>query len=213
MPPVTTDARPFEPGTTGWTADDLDDPRIEACWVRGRYEIVEGVLTKMPPAYFVGGESLFKLMKVVDTHLSAVGRPAAFSTEVEIIIDRSRVLRADAALLTPADEARQVEAVIAAGRKDPDRTRLLIPPTLVIESVSPGHESHDRQTKKRWYAEFGVPNYWVLDAFGRTLECYGLEGGAYGLGAKGEESETLQVTALGGLAIPLAKLWKVPPRS
>lgn len=37
--------KPFEPGTTGWTAADLDDPRIEREWFRGRYEIVEGVLT------------------------------------------------------------------------------------------------------------------------------------------------------------------------
>ena len=39
----------FVAGTLGWTADDLDDPRIERLWDQGRYEIVEGVLTQMPP--------------------------------------------------------------------------------------------------------------------------------------------------------------------
>ena len=74
-------------------------------------------------------------MKIVDAHLLNSKQPAAFSMEVEIIIDATRVLRADAALLTPADEARQVQAVKAAGRTDPDRTRILVPPTLIIESV------------------------------------------------------------------------------
>lgn len=27
-----TSSRPFQPGTTGWSADDLDDPAIERRW-------------------------------------------------------------------------------------------------------------------------------------------------------------------------------------
>jgi hypothetical protein len=49
MTPPALVARPFLPGTTGWTASDLDDPAIERGWIRGSYEIVEGVLTTMPP--------------------------------------------------------------------------------------------------------------------------------------------------------------------
>jgi hypothetical protein len=40
----------FEPGTTGWSIDYLDDPEFEPRWCEGRYEISDGVLTKMPPA-------------------------------------------------------------------------------------------------------------------------------------------------------------------
>ena len=58
-----TSSKPFEPGTTGWTASDLDDPAIEREWFRGRYEIVEGVLTKMPPAYFTGGDEPYEKLK------------------------------------------------------------------------------------------------------------------------------------------------------
>jgi len=48
--------RKFEVGTTGWTADDLDDERIERHWESGRYEIVEGVLNEdeIHPALFHG---------------------------------------------------------------------------------------------------------------------------------------------------------------
>ncbi|HZL38562.1 MAG TPA: hypothetical protein VFC78_24855 [Tepidisphaeraceae bacterium] len=57
MPLAPTTSRPFIPGTTGWTADDLDDPQIERQWEDGAYEIIEGVLTLMPAAYFAGSNA------------------------------------------------------------------------------------------------------------------------------------------------------------
>src|SRR2546421_10426450 len=102
-------SKPFEPGTTGWTASDLDDPAIGGEWFRGRYEIVEGVLTKMPPAYFTGGESLFKLMVRVNRHCEAHGPAGSFATEVDIVIDEPRVAVSDAVFLTPEQRTRQDE--------------------------------------------------------------------------------------------------------
>jgi Uma2 family endonuclease len=201
-------SRPFEPGTTGWTARDLDDPAIEREWFKGRYEIVEGVLTKMPPAYFSGGESLFKLMLSLQNHFSANGPPGSFSFEVDIIIDDARVAVADAVFLTDAERMRQTEASQRAGRSDPDRTRILVPPTMVIESVSPGHELHDRRTKRRWYAEFGVPNYWILDAYQPSLECLRLEGATYQTLYAGTGGVTFEVAPFGGLTIQPSDIWR-----
>src|SRR5579862_2711709 len=152
MSSTLTEPRPFEPGTTGWTASDLDDPQIERMWFAGHYEIVEGVLAKMPPAYFVGGEALYRLMYFVTTHIGL--KAGSFSTEVDIVVDEHRVARADAVFLTPDSKKRQTQAALDAGRLDPTRTRILIPPTLIIECISPGHEQHDERTKRRWYAEF-----------------------------------------------------------
>jgi Uma2 family endonuclease len=209
MVSAVTSERVFEPGTTGWTAHDLDDPRIERQWLSGRYEIVEGVLATMPPAYFLGGRALFELMVIVRNHLAGRGTPAEFSTEVEIIIDDTRVARCDAALLTPQDEEAQIAASKAAGRQDPDRTRILVPPTLIIESVSPGHELHDERTKMRWYAEIGVPNYWIVDAFARTLRCFVLDQSAYLLDVSGSGETEIRPSCFAGLIIPLSQLWKL----
>lgn len=200
-------SRPFEVGTTGWTADDLDDPEIEAQWFDGRYEIVEGVLTRMAPAYFTGGSSTFELMRIVQDHLDKEKIQAKFAPEVEIIIDKPRVARADAALLTSEDYARQVKAAKAARRKDLKRTRILVPPILIIESISPGHELHDEQTKFKWYTEFGVPNYWILNAFTRSLNCHRLENGGYRLDASGSDEDEVRPTAFPRLVIPLERVW------
>ena len=205
MPSSLTDPRLFEPGTTGWTACDLDDPEIERQWLNGRYEIVEGVLTTLPPAYFVSGQTLQLLIYRATLH---VGEEAgSFAAAVEIVLNDDRVVRADAAFLTAAEERRQREAALAAGRTDPARTRILIPPTLVIECVSPGHERHDQRTKRRWYAEFGVPNYWLLDPFRRTLACLALRDRAFHVDVAGREDEELRPSLFPGLVLRLGEIW------
>ena len=204
MPLSLTEPRRFEPGTTGWTARDLDEPDIERHWFDGRYEIVEGVLTTMAPAYFLGGETLQRLIYRITVH---TGEGAgSFATEVDIVVDEDRVARADAAFLTPADKQRQRDAALAAGRKDSARTRILIPPTLIIECVSPGHESHDHRTKRRWYAEFGVLNYWLLDPFQRTLDCLALRDGAYHADAAGQGNDEVRPSLFTGLVLRLGEI-------
>src|SRR4051794_26850812 len=136
--------RPFEPGTTGWTARDLDDPTLMRAWLGGRYEIVEGVLTTMPAAFFAGGEALVKLYDLVHSHLKPQGVTGGFSPEVDIVIPPLRVARADMVYLDAEARRRQEEAARASGQRDARRTRILVPPTLIIESLSPGHEAHDR---------------------------------------------------------------------
>lgn len=209
MPSTVTSSRPFELGTTGWTVTALEDPQIEAQWFDGRYEIVEGVLTKMSPGYFVGGRALKRLERIVEDGLAQQGMLGDFASEVDLVVDDQRIARPDSMLLTVADQKRQNAAALAAGRVDPDQTRILIPPTLIIESVSPGHEQHDRKTKRNWYAEFGVPNYWILDSFARSLECLALVSGAYELDVAGPESDVVRPSIFLPLSIPLAALWQM----
>jgi hypothetical protein len=207
---MTTEAihREFIPGTTGWTVDDLDDPEIERLWVAGRYEIVEGVLTLMPAAYYDGGFALKRLVRMVDDHALTLGLGDGFSTEVDLILNKRRLPVVDAVFLSPDDRTKQKAAHAATGkRKTLKYGRILIPPTLIIESISPGHEAHDRVTKRRWYAEAKVPNYWLLDAMQRSLECLVLDGNDYRVDQSGQESAELRPSMFPGLVIPLARLW------
>jgi Uma2 family endonuclease len=202
-----TSSKPFEPGTTGWTAGDLDDPRIEEQWLKGSYEIVEGVLTTMPPAYFTGGKALFNLMFEVRTFQRQVGIAGDFSVEVDLVIDDERVAKADAVWMTPQEQQRQAEAALRGGRSDPNRSRILVPPALVIESLSPGHERHDRHVKRKWYAEWGVKHYWLLDAFEQSLECLVLDAGTYSVVATGRGEDLVRPTLFPGPTLSLATVW------
>ena len=207
MSAIDVELRLFKPGTTGWTAADLDDPDIERLWLRGRYEIVEGVLTTMPAAYYAGGESLTELIYLIKEHGKRLGEKRSFSVEVDIVISERRVARSDAAMLLPDALKRQRAAARLAGRRDVRRTPIYVPPTLVIESLSPGHEAHDLETKRLWYAEFGVPHYWLLNAFTRELLCLRLETGAYVQDAHGSVDQTISPALFPGLNIDLKDLW------
>lgn len=203
-----TTSRPFKVGTPGWSASDLDDPVIERQWFAGRYELVEGVLTEMPAAYFAGGNAVANVLVQVSAYSKAHRLKWRFATEADIVIDQARVVVADLAMLTPADSKRQTEAMKSAGKSDPRRVRILAPPTLIVESVSPGHELHDRRTKFRWYAEFGVPNYWIVDAYTKSFDCFRLEQGAYALDATGKSVQTLEPSAFEGLQLNLREIWE-----
>jgi Uma2 family endonuclease len=202
-------SRPFEPGTTGWCVDDLHDLEVEKQWENGSYEIVEGVLTTMPPAFFDGSYSLDNLIYLVRRQFDEMGVRGVFGHETDLILGPQRVARPDAAFLTVEAAAQQKELNALAGDSRLAYGRLRVPPTLIIESLSPGHEDHDRQTKRRWYAEAEVPNYWLLDAMQKSLECLILREGAYQLDQRGQGEEEVRPSAFAGLVIPLGRVWKV----
>ncbi len=207
MTAIVTSSRPFEPGTTGWSIDDLNDPTIDQMWEQGSYEIIEGVLTTMPPAYYDGSLALQRLIRIIDRYLDRTETAGEFSTEPDLVLARNRVVRPDAAFLTPDDQRRQNEANAKHGKPALKYGRLLIPPTLVIEASSIGHEEHDRQTKTGWYADAGIPNYWILDPYGRTMICMALREHQYEIETSGKDNNVVRPALFPGLAISLDHLW------
>jgi Uma2 family endonuclease len=167
----------------------------------------------MPPAYYDGSAPVGRVERLVYRYLEDNKKDGVFTHEVDFIVGRLRVAKADAILMTPEDERRQREAHarrVQAGARARTRIRfgrLIVPPTLVIESLSLGHEEHDQETKRQWYAESGVPNYWLLHAYRQSLECLVLEGGTYRIDQAGRGEDIVRPSIFPGLAIPLAELW------
>jgi Uma2 family endonuclease len=80
-------------------------------------------------------------------------------------------------------------------------------PDLVVEVVSASSERYDRVTKLRWYAELGVPEYWLANPEARTLERLVLRDGAYSIATSLTDDESFCPDSFEGLTLPLAKLW------
>lgn len=195
------------PGSVGWRVSQLDDPQTELLFTSGRYEIINGVLTPMAAAHFDPNVCLFRLVLQISTFQALTGLKGTFAPECDIIFDDLRLVVADFVWVTP--EQSRVQRRIAAERqkRDARRSGLYVPPTLVIESISYGHQDHDRVTKFAWYAEFGVAHYWIFDALNRTLDCFALQDGKYGLVARGENDGAVAAPLFEGLTLELAKVW------
>jgi Uma2 family endonuclease len=83
-------------------------------------------------------------------------------------------------------------------------------PDLVVEVVSPSSRRYDRVKRLGWYAQRGVPEYWLVDAEARTLEQLRLDGATYAIVAAVADEETFRPVTFEGMEIPLAELWAEP---
>jgi Uma2 family endonuclease len=81
-------------------------------------------------------------------------------------------------------------------------------PDLVVEIVSPSSRRYDRVTKLQWYAQRGVPEYWIVAPEDRTVERLVLQGGVYVIASSQAEDEVFRPESFEGLEIPLARLWQ-----
>lgn len=203
-----TERKKLIPGTTGWTVHDLEDPKLEAEWEANHFQIIEGVLATMPPAYWETSSALNRLVRQVEDHLRSKGERSDFGFEVDVIVGETRVPKADAVYMSADDLARQLRA--NKSRRKPKGIkygRLCVPPTLVIENISKGHESEDRVVKRRFYAEAGIPNYWILDVYEKSLECLTLAKGNYAIDQLGRGKAKVTPKCFPGLSIDLAGVW------
>jgi len=82
---------------------------------------------------------------------------------------------------------------------------------LVVEVISPSSVRYDRVIKLEYYASIGVPEYWIIDLPGRTLERLVLQdGGRYLIAQTGRDGDLFRPESFEGLEIPLAGLWSLP---
>ena len=50
------------------------------------------------------------------------------------------------------------------------RDRIWGAPDLVIEVLSPGTRRRDSRDKRRWYRQYGVREYWIIDPILQMIE-------------------------------------------
>ncbi|MDP6038329.1 MAG: Uma2 family endonuclease [Candidatus Latescibacteria bacterium] len=86
-------------------------------------------------------------------------------------------------------------------------TNVLGAPDLMVEILSPSSIRRDRADKMKLYAEFGVVEYWIIDADQKILEAFDLTGDMPVLLATLAESDVFHPGLFPGLVIALSELW------
>ncbi len=79
-------------------------------------------------------------------------------------------------------------------------------PDLVAEIISESDENLDRVIKMDEYALAGIPEYWIIDPYARTVEVYLLQGEAYQLSIKLTEDGVLTSLQLPGFELSVREL-------
>lgn len=133
-----------------------------------RYELADGVLELMRPG--PSAVHQFNLVHLLDVLRDSCASEFLFlSSPIDVILSEYEVRQPD---------------IVAIRR---DRAHIITrrgidgPPDLVVEIVSPTSAKRDRQDKFQVYAQYNIPEYWIVTAELSTLEQYVLDEGKYGV--------------------------------
>ncbi|MCK6485067.1 MAG: Uma2 family endonuclease [Phycisphaerae bacterium] len=130
-----------------------------------RLELVDGVVIVSPSPSYWHQKIVFEICRQIDDHLKR--HPIGdFVQDIDVKLRDDLVYRPDVVFLSSAKAARVAE-------------RIIEPPDLVVEVVSPGSRSLDTQTKRADYQAAGVGEYWLIDPEQQSLRFFVLEDGTY----------------------------------
>jgi Uma2 family endonuclease len=133
-----------------------------------RYELASGKLEAMSPA--PGPLHQLVLQELVDAIKDTCGKEfVVFIAPVDVILSNTEVRQPDLIMLHRSRMAQLSKRGIEGA------------PDLVAELLSPSSVKRDREDKRRSYARYGVPEYWIIDMNNTMLEQYVLEEGDYRL--------------------------------
>ena len=134
---------------------------------RQRYELIDGDL-RMAPApnpehQTASGLIFYHLMQCVQ--LAGYGR--VFTAPLDVELSPTTIVQPD------------IIVILNGGAATITAQRIVGPPDLVVEVVSPGTASYDRREKRDLYAAAGIGEYWIADPGHRAVELLTLVGGTY----------------------------------
>jgi len=178
--------------STKFTYEDLEAIPPD----RNRYEIVDGELIVTAAPIPLHQRIVLKLgSKLLDFaekhHFGQV-----YVAPLDIVFTRSTVLEPD--LLFISNDRLHI-----VGEK-----HLTGPPDLVVEVLSESTARLDRDVKPKQYALYGVPEFWLIDPNGKTVEIFRLREGAYELAARLNYKNSLESALFPGLRLPVSSLWE-----
>jgi Uma2 family endonuclease len=117
-----------------------------------RRELAYGVLREPPAPFFSHQEVVFRVALLLQSHVEPRGLGRIGLAPVDVVLD------AELSLVVQPDIL-----FVTTGRLSIIRDQVWGAPDLVVEVLSPGSESRDRQEKLGWYRQYGVREYWIVD--------------------------------------------------
>lgn len=159
-----------------------------------RYEIIDGRLyvTPAPSPYH---QILSRRLQFLFYPLELAGQGQIFNTPVDLLMLGATPVQPDLVFLD-AEQAALITSRALEGV-----------PKLVVEILSPSTAGRDRTLKSHKYAACGLPHYWIVDPFARTLEMFRLHEGGYRLEQAFDEQSRHECADFAGVVVDMAALF------
>ena len=160
-----------------------------------RFELIDGELITMPSPKEIHQRLLLLLGArwlwfVLERSLGAV-----YIAPFDVILSESNVVQPDLFFVSNARSRIITEDNIIGA------------PDLVVEILSPSTADYDRTTKRELYERYGVPEYWMVDPYAKTVTVLILGADGYNAHAVYGEGDTLSSPTLAGFALNLGELF------
>ncbi len=78
---------------------------------------------------------------------------------------------------------------------------------LVVEVVSRQNRQHDWETKRREYAQAGIPEYWIVDPEERKIVVFTLKDDRYVVSGEYASGQEARSVLLEGFSVPVDEVW------
>ncbi len=169
--------------------------------VDGVWELVDGALEQMPPPTFDHQNLIDFLVSMINVFQLGLQAPIGWAVSgIGVALDERHAPTPDMVYLR-AERAHLIQGSFVEGIPD-----------IVLEALS-SDRARDLVMKRQWYAEAGVPEYWILDPANDTLTILILSGTEYVTTAHLQRSDTLTTPSIPGFSLPLEQLFNNPGRN
>ena len=176
----------------GWTYEDLlqlpDDGK--------RYELVDGELYEMTVPNLKHQLLSIQLITLLLPHVTQ-GSGWILHTHTRVFLPGGRMVQPDLIVLLPGGKWSFIERGVEGA------------PDLVIEILSPSNPERDRIDKRRWYAEAGIREYWIVSPEAAIIEVLTLSDGAYVTHVRAGGDESVTSSVLTGLSFHASQAFAV----
>lgn len=169
-----------------------------------RWELIDGVLYQMAPAPGVKHQIASKnIGRLIDAPVIARDTGLLLHTPTDVILSDQTTVQPDL-LYVKAERFHIITDRACEG-----------PPDLVVEVLSPSNTTRDLEDKRELYARFGVSEYLIVDADDETVRVLTepiIDGdiGVYAGESVYRSGDTVAISAIPGLAIPVADIFASP---
>jgi Uma2 family endonuclease len=129
-----------------------------------RRELEFGILRDGPSPMWSHQETLLRLGSLLDAHVRAGALGKVCIAPIDVVLDREKALIVQPDLV-----------FVSTARLAIIDRRIWGAPDLAVEIMSPGSYRRDRSLKRRWYRQYGVREYWIVDPLAARIDLIDFE--------------------------------------